>query len=106
MNMNILGTEYTFEHNTPLLNDMCADGICQKYNKRIVVREVADMLEDDDNLEAKKIRYNEVCRHEVIHAFLGEAGLENYNNDENLVVFLSANFPKMVKIFAENGWLE
>lgn len=104
--MNILGTEYTFEHNTPLLNDMRADGICQKYNKRIAVREVADMLEDDDNLEAKKIRYNEVCRHEVIHAFLGEAGLENYNNDETLVVFLSANFPKMVKIFAENGWLE
>ena len=104
--MNILGTEYTFEHNTPLLNDMCADGICQKYNKRIAVREVADMLEDDDNLEAKKIRYNEVCRHEVIHAFLGEAGLENYNNDETLVVFLSVNFPKMAKIFAENEWLE
>lgn len=104
--MNILGTEYTFEHNIQLLNDMCADGVCQQYNKRIAVREIADMLEDSDNVEAKKMRYNEVCRHEVIHAFFGESGLEGYNNDEALVVFLSVNFPKMAKIFAENGWLE
>jgi hypothetical protein len=104
--MNILGTEYSFEHNSPLLKELCADGICQQYNRRIAVREVVDMLEDADSMEVKEMRYQEVCRHEVIHGFFGEAGLEQYNNDETLVVFLAVNFPKMAKIFAENGWLE
>lgn len=104
--MNILGTEYSFEHNSPLLKELCADGICQQYNKRIAVREIADMLEDADSMEIKEIRHREVCRHEVIHGFFGEAGLERYNDDETLVTFLAVNFPKMAKIFAENGWLE
>lgn len=52
-----------------------ADGVCQQYNKRIAVREVSDMLDDTGDMKAKKLRYNEVCRHEAIHAFFGEAGL-------------------------------
>lgn len=103
--MNILGENYDFAHNTKELEKMGSDGICQQYSKKITVREMADMLDDTDDMEAKKIRYNEVCRHEVIHAFFGEAGFEQYNNDERLVVFLAVNFPKMAKIFNEKGWL-
>lgn len=103
--MNILGTEYKFGYNTPLLQGAGADGICRKYEKLIVVREVADMLTDSDNLKAKTDRYNEVCRHEVIHAFFDEAGLDTYSVDETLVGFLATNIPKMIEIFRENGWL-
>lgn len=97
--VNILGTEYSFEHDTEGLTKLGADGICQQYNKRVAVRDVADMLNDIDDMTAKKLRYNEVCRHEVIHAFFGEAGLEQYEGDETLVNFLAINFPKMDALF-------
>lgn len=104
--MNILGTEYSFEHNTEELSRLNSDGICQQYSKRIVVRKLSDMLDDTDDTEAKQLRYNEVCRHEVIHGFFGEAGLEQYNNDEKLVTFLAVNFPKMSDLFEKQGWLK
>lgn len=104
--MNILGTEYSFEHDTEELAKLGNDGICQKYSKRIAVREVSNMLEDADDIKAKKLRYDEVCRHEAIHAFLGEAGLEQYNDDEILVSFLAVNFPKMDELFRKQGWLQ
>ena len=104
--MNILGTEYSFEHDTEGLRKSGADGVCQQYNKRIAVREVVDMLEDIDDMTARKLRYNEVCRHEVIHAFFGEAGLEQYADDETLVNFLAINFPKMDILFRERRWLD
>lgn len=104
--MNILGTEYSFEHDTEGLMKSGADGVCQQYNKRIAVREVSDMLDDTGDMKAKKLRYNEVCRHEAIHAFFGEAGLEQYNEDETLVSFLAVNFPKMDELFRERRWLD
>ena len=104
--MNILGTDYSFENNTEVLEEINSDGCCYQYEHKILVRKVEDMLFKDATDNAKKIRYCEVCRHEVIHGFFGEAGLEQYNGDEVLVTFLAVNFPKMVKIFKENGWLE
>lgn len=103
--MNILGIEYNFEHDTEKLTKLGCDGMCQQYSKRIVVRKVSDMLEDSDDIKAKKLRYDEVCRHEAIHAFFGEAGLEQYNNDEALVTFLAVNFPKMDELFKKQGWM-
>lgn len=106
MEVNILGTEYNFEHDTEGLTKLGHDGVCQQYSKRIAVREMPDMLEDPDDIKAKKLRYDEVCRHEVIHAFFGEAGLEQYNDDEILVSFLAVNFPKMDELFRKQGWLK
>ncbi len=103
--MNILGTEYSFEHDTEELTKLGNDGIYQQYSKRIAVREVSDMLDETDDMKAKRLRYNEVCRHEAIHAFFGEAGLEQYNEDEMLVSFLAINFPKMDELFKKQGWL-
>ena len=37
--------------------------------------------------------------------FFGEAGLEQYNEDEMLVSFLAINFPKMDELFKKQGWL-
>lgn len=104
--MNILGTEYSFEHDTEELTKLGNDGMCQQYSKKIIVRKVSDMLEDTDGMEEKKLRYDEVCRHETIHAFFGEAGLERYNDDETLVTFLAVNFPKMDDLFRKQGWLK
>ena len=105
--MKIFGTDYTFEHNTEMCTKLNIDGMCQQYNRKITVRNMNDMLEDDADADAKKkMRYNEVCRHEAIHGYFGEVGLERYNNDETLVTFLAVNFPKMVELFKSQGWLE
>ena len=59
------------------------------------------MLCDDDSIDTKKIRFNEVLRHEIIHAFFIESGLEDYNSNEQLVNWIAIQFPKMIKAFEE-----
>lgn len=49
--------------------------------------------------EDKRTRYNEVLRHEVIHAFFNECGLAEYCNDEQLVQWIAVQFPKILKVF-------
>lgn len=82
--VNILGTEYTIIQDNSLLNtDM--DGCCKRYDREIRIRNVEHMLEDTDQIEAKETRYNEVLRHEIIHAFFDESGLSDYSDNEQLV---------------------
>lgn len=75
MIVDILGTEYTVTRNTSAIEGMGADGICQAYNRKIIYRDLKDFLEDIDSVSAKKLRRDEVIRHEVIHAFFVESGL-------------------------------
>lgn len=99
--VNILGTEYTIVTNTSMCQSLNADGICKEYDKLIVMRECDCLLDPDDSREAKEERYNEVLRHEIIHAFFDESGLEEYSNDEQLVCWLAKQFPKMTKAFKD-----
>ena len=78
MVVDILGTEYTVTRNTSAIEDMGADGICQPYDKKIIYRELKDFLGKDDSLTAKRVRRDQVIRHEVIHAFFAESGLVLY----------------------------
>ena len=50
---------------------------------------------------AKDIRHKEVLRHEIIHAFFDEAGLNDYSNNEQLVEWIAFQFPKMFRTFVE-----
>lgn len=59
------------------------------------------MLCDDDFMETKKKRFNEVLRHEVIHAFFSESGLDDYSSNEELVNWIAIQFPKMLQVFKE-----
>lgn len=52
--MKIFGTDYTFEHNTEMCTKLNIDGMCQQYNRKITVRNMNDMLEDDADADAKK----------------------------------------------------
>lgn len=97
--INILGTEYSLKVDESLKNEGVA-GLCKKYDKEISVRNVESML-DDDSIAAKKMRYGEVLRHEIIHAFFSESGLGDYSDNEQLVDWLAAQFPKMAKVFEE-----
>lgn len=66
--MKILGVEYALTHKGELRKQDC-DGMCYTYSKKIEIVPVDEMLEDCDGTVEKKLRYNEVLRHEIIHAF-------------------------------------
>lgn len=92
--INILGTEYSN-----------ADGLCKEYDKQIKIRNVGSMLCDDDPIDTKKRRFNEVLRHEIIHAFFSEAGLNDYSSNEQLVDWLAIQSPKLFRAFKETDCL-
>ena len=100
MKANVLGTEYKI-----IIDDSIAtqgvDGICKSYDKEIIVRSKEGMLCSDDSEKVKDIRYKEVLRHELVHAFFEESGFDDYSNNEQLVNWIAAQFPKMLKAFIE-----
>ncbi len=102
--VNILGTMYKVVENAGVQDEGC-DGMCHTYTKMIELAPLNAMLSKEDSKEAKKIRYNEVKRHEIIHAFFAECGCDDWCNDERLVSFLAAQFPKLVAIFQDEECL-
>ena len=103
--VNILGTEYTIEikkrEDDKFLMDKC-DGYCDKTTKKIVVLEEPK----DNELENFSDYQKKVIRHEIVHAFLFESGLHECINhsdghDEQIVDWIAAQFPKMLKVFQE-----
>lgn len=95
MIVDILGTKYTVTRNTSAIEGMGADGICQAYHRKIIYRDLKDFLNDTNSVSAKKLRRDEVIRHEVIHAFFAESGLSRYGNDEGLVDWIAKQMPKI-----------
>ena len=100
--VSILGTDYIIMCDTTKeLIDKGLDGQVNVYNKIITIRNIQDMLDEDSSIYDKKLRYNDTLKHEIIHAFLFESGLENYCNDEILVDWISKQWNKMTTAFHE-----
>ena len=100
-NISILGQEYEVNTACDELNKTAKDGLCYEYDKRIEVRPSEFMLNDADSKELKEKRYEEVVRHESVHAFFSESGLDNYSMDETLVNWLAMQIPKINKAVDE-----
>lgn len=109
-NISILGTPYTVEilapKKEPLLKE--CDGFCDKTTHRIVVSTKADYcdLDDFDAYQRK------VIRHEVIHAFLFESGLDCNvyhaagtvgRHDEQMVDWFASQYPKIRRVYDALG---
>ena len=62
-----------------------------------------DMLDKFAREYEKNMRYREVLRHELIHAFFSIAGLDGYSNDETLVDWLAVMYPRMTSAFKKAG---
>lgn len=101
MKVNVLGTDYAVKVDSDYLKENNLDGICKPYDKEIVIREDADFLCSDDKAETKELRKKEVIRHELIHAFFDESGLDDYSNNEQLVSWLASQFPKLLQAFKD-----
>ncbi len=52
-------------------------------------------------METKKKDLTKFLRHEVIHAFFSESGLDDYSSNEELVNWIAIQFPKMLQVFKE-----
>lgn len=96
--LNILGTIYYVVENNDRADKEDFDGLCDFYNKKIILRSVDSMLEIEGYEEAKKARYEEVLRHEIVHAFFYESGLTEEAYNEKLVDWLAVQLPKIIDV--------
>lgn len=108
--VNILGTEYSIrfgkENEYPGLIDN--DGYTDTSVKMIVVDDFT-ATENDPTRKADVPAYQkQVLRHEIIHAFLAESGLDgngravdHWEFNEEMVDWFAIQSPKIYKVFAE-----
>lgn len=96
---NILGEEYTINLNTPreILTD--CDGTCSRYDKLISMVDIDEIFDGEGTENGRTKRYAEGLRHEIIHAFFEESGLDEYSENEELVQWLAIQFPKIAEVF-------
>lgn len=100
MKVDVLGTKYkVIKHNknNPIRIDGC-DGYCDYTVKEIHIAEMEDYEWADIKNHA-----NKVIRHELVHAFLYESGLdiESWARNEELVDWMAIQIPKVANKYNE-----
>lgn len=104
MKLNILGQEYNVkrmsEKEYPKLELLEANGLFEAYSKEIIINSEINKNTCKEYANIEKFE-NKVLRHEIIHAFFHESGLNEYCVDERLVDFLAFQLPKMTKVINE-----
>lgn len=109
MKITVLGTEYEIILNgkqADYPNLKRGDGYVDYSIKQIVV---AEFESDDYSLADLKSYEDKVLRHEIVHAFMYESGLDvcnEWGRDETLVDYIALQIPKMVKVMKEAGALK
>lgn len=105
MKVNVLGTEYdvnVLEEPDEYMKDNMLQGYCDNTSKIIVVCPY-----DNDSDDKEKLKDN-ILRHELIHAFLFESGIDagTLFHNEECVDFFAIQFEKLAKIFEDAGCKE
>jgi len=114
--VDVLGTEYSIEYvkisECSLLREKNWAGSCNSITHKILVGDASEeeffgkMSKEEQNHCTKQI-----LRHEIVHAFLNESGLQDsshnnhggWANNEEMVDWIALQFPKMQKAFKEVG---
>lgn len=109
MTVNILGTEYTIEFRKKEddQNLSTCDGYIDSSMHLIVIEDMHQEPGTKIDLEAYK---KQVMRHEIIHAFMFESGLDSnsyYNGawaiNEEMIDWFAIQFHKIYKAFEQAG---
>lgn len=111
MKIKVLGTEYTIEYrkrgDDENLQD--CDGYIDTSIKLIVIE---DIQPEAGNKKDLKSYQKQVLRHEIIHAYLFESGLDvnctvngSWATDEEVVDWFALQSPKILKTFKEANCL-
>lgn len=101
--IDILGKKYLILKNEELPENV--DGVCDKYG-RIIKIAPAEKMKNPLAPGQEHKRKKAVLRHEIIHAFLFESGLESYCDDEVLVDWLTLKLPEIVETCAKEDCLQ
>ena len=110
MTVNVLGTEYTIiKHNyeeDPEFKERSIDGYCDTFTKEIILCDLATCPSWEDEPEnRRKIAENATLRHEIVHAFYNESGLQDsaftvecaWARNEEMVDWIAIQGPKIYK---------
>lgn len=105
--LSILGAEYKLKDEVSVADDAYLEkcnGYCDYTTRTIVICERTD----DTEIKGWEYFHKTVIRHEIVHAFLFESGLDNNSvwgiqanesHPEQLVEWIAVQFPKMFKVF-------
>lgn len=114
MEIDVLGTTYTIkrvDHGQDYFMDkMQVSGYCMAHAKCIVILNLKSHPDwKDDPETAIKAAEKETLRHELIHAFFNESGLQDstmhtacgWAKNEEMVDWIAIQFPKILKAFKD-----
>jgi hypothetical protein len=106
MKISILGQEYDYAEIAARDDARMTgyDGYCDGYGKIIRVNNDFN-LNNPANISDLEVYKRQVKRHEIVHAFFEESGLEEYKDNELLVEWIAKQFPKLAKVFQQVGAL-
>lgn len=85
------------------LND--CDGFCDKTSRRILVDDFS--MCDDYDLDDRVVHIRQNLRHEIVHAFMFESGLQanwqhpEYGHEETVVDWIAVQWPKLRKVIED-----
>ena len=94
--VDILGEQYEVLDSTDeRFDSLNAVGLCEWWDKKILIKK--DIGKPDENTMLNLTAYrNNIIKHEVIHAFLFESGMVDYERDELLVEWIARNLDRMI----------
>lgn len=109
--VNILGTEYTIEHRKEEDDPKLADGIDGYCDTSVKLLVICDFERDEHCKEDLQAYSLQVLRHEIIHAFIFESGLDSCSNqfgggwatNEEMIDWYAIQAPKIFKAFEDVG---
>lgn len=107
MKLNILGTEYELNIRDPKEDEQLTDrndGYTDTTTKEFVVEDMS-LKQDDPQMKRNLKDYEkQVIRHEIIHGFLFESGLDapaGWPASEEIVDWFAIQLPKIAKVCQE-----
>lgn len=112
MKIDVLGTKYTIKRvnygQDEYMERMQFGGYCEAVDKVIVILNLKTVPEWSEQTDQNiKKQENETIRHELIHAFLNESGLQwnsfapekAWAKNEEMVDWFAIQMPKMIAAF-------
>ena len=96
MKVDILGTEYTIvEKEDERFEALDAVGFCEWWTKEIYIKKGIE--ETNETMKGLNKFKENIIKHEIVHAFLFESGMQNYERDEQIVEWIARNIEKINK---------
>ena len=115
--VNILGSDWVIHVTdlvkSPIYSRFKVDGLTLSDTKEIVITDCS--YADSWTSDREKVTFfKKVARHEIIHAFLAESGLEEctlqynkaWSQNEEMIDWFAIQLPKIFNVYKELGILE